>query len=73
MLISKVKGYEGPCKPTWINRNQLDHRFDGGVTGFFKLVKKRFGFYFKTGKKFHGIVRDGITVESTEIEDLHDI
>jgi len=66
MLISKVKRHEGLCKPTWINKNQLCHRFDGGVTGFFKLVKKRFGFYFKTGEEFHGIVRDGETVESTE-------
>jgi hypothetical protein len=72
MLISKVKGFEGPCKPTWINKNQIDRKFDGGVSGFFKLVKKRFGFYFKTGKQFHGIVRDGKHVETTELEDLYD-
>lgn len=72
MLFSKVKGHEGSCKSTWINKNQVCHRFDGGITGFFKLVKKRFGFYFKTGKEFHGIVRDGRTVGSTELEDLHD-
>ena len=72
MLISKVKGYEGPCKPTWINKNQVCHRLDGGVTGFFKLVKKRFGFYFRTGKEFHGIVKDGRTVKSTELKDLYD-
>ena len=71
MLISKIKGYEGPCKPTWINAHRVCHKFDRGVTGFFKLVKKRFGFYFKTGKEFHGIVRDGKYVESTELEDLY--
>jgi len=72
MLISKVKGFEGQCKPTWLNHNLVYHRFDGGVSGFFKLVEKRFGYYFKIGEEFHGIVRDGQTVESTEIEDSYD-
>lgn len=72
MLISKVEGYKGPCRPTWINKNQVCNRLDGGFTGFFKLVKKRFGLHFKTGEQFHGIVKDGKTVETTEIEDLYD-
>ncbi len=57
MLTSKVRRHEGLCKPTWVNCNQVCNRFDNGVTGFFKLVKRRFGFYLKTGKEFHGIVR----------------
>lgn len=65
MLISKVKGHEGLCKATWINRNQVCQRLDG-FTGFFKLVKKRFGFYVKYGEEFHGIVRPGGIVELTE-------
>ena len=65
MLTSKVKGYEGPCKPTWVNRNQVCNRFDGGVSGFFRLVRKRLGIHLKTGDQFHGIVRDGKIVEST--------
>ena len=72
MLISRVKGFEGPCKPTVLNRNKVCHRFDGGVTGFFKLVKKRFGFYFKTGKEFHGIIKSKNFIDSTELEDLYD-
>jgi len=71
MLISKVKRFEGLCKPIWINRNQVCHKFDNGVSGFFKLVKKKFGFYFKTGKEFHGIIKDRKHVESTELEDLY--
>ena len=65
MLISKVRRHEGLCKPAWVNRNQVCNRFDNGVTGFFKLVKRRFGFYLKTGKEFHGIVRSNNIVEST--------
>jgi len=65
MFISKVKRHEGLCKPTWVNRNQVCNRFDNGITGFFKLVKRRFGFYLKTGEEFHGIVRSGNIVEST--------
>lgn len=64
MLISKVKGFEGPCKPTWLNKSQLYNRLDGGISGFFKLVEKKFGFYFKIGKEFHGIIRDGKHVET---------
>ncbi len=71
MLISKVKGFEGPCKPTWVNRNQIDHRLNGGVSGFFKLVIKKFGVHFRTGKEFHGIVRDGKHVEPTELEESY--
>ena len=70
MLMSEVKGFEGLCKPTWINRNIVCIRLDGGITGFFKLVKKRWGFYFKTGKEFHGIIDYKGYVYSTEIRNV---
>ena len=62
-----VDGFKGKCKPTWLNSNRWFHRIDGGISGFFKLTKKRFGFYWKTGEEFHGIIRNGI-VYSTEIK-----
>jgi len=65
ILNSKVPGFVGECSPTWINYNQVDHRIDGGITGFFKLVKKVWIFKVKTGKEFHGIIKNGI-VETTE-------
>jgi len=67
-LKSKVKGFEGLCKPIWLNKNQVCHRLDNGITGFFKLIHKKFGIYFKIGKEFHGIIKDRI-VYSTEKED----
>ncbi len=70
MFISRVKGFEGLCKPTWINKNQVCHKFDGGVSGFFKLVKMKWGFYFKTGKEFHGIIKDGKHVDTTKSEGI---
>ncbi len=63
---SNVKGYEGKCKPTWINKNQFCHRVDGGVTGFFKNVKKIWWFWIKVGKEFHGIVKANREIYSTE-------
>lgn len=62
ILKSNVPYYEGPCKPTWLNRNQIDNRMDGGVSGFFKIVRKlRFlPFYVKTGREFHGIIKGGV-------------
>jgi len=65
IITSKVPGYVGLCKPTWINRNQICHRIDGGITGFFKLVRKKWGIYWRTGKEFHGIIEDGV-VKTTE-------
>lgn len=66
MLTSVVPGFEGSCKPTWLNRNQIDIRLSGGVTGFFRLTKKVawFPVPIKTGKEFHGIIR-GRVVYST--------
>lgn len=64
-MISTVPGHEGRCKPTWINRNQVFNKIDGGITGFFKLVYRRYGFLWRYGPEFHGIIRDG-EVHSTE-------
>lgn len=61
-LTSVVPGFVGPCAPVWVNRNQVCRRLDGGVTGFFKLT--RWG-VFRVGDEFHGIIRQGLTVEST--------
>lgn len=71
LLISKVNNFEGLCKPVWINNNQVCHKFDGGITGFFRLVKKKYGFYWKTGEEFHGILINGY-VYSSIIEGYHD-
>lgn len=65
-LISKVKGFEGTCSPTWLNTNQILNRLDQGVTGFFKLVKPSFFGLRKTGKEFHGIINQDGIVETTE-------
>ena len=65
---SKVNGFEGKCKPVWSNNKTFLNRIDGGVSGFFKLVVKKYGFYWKTGEEFHGIItnwNDKI-VKSTE-------
>lgn len=65
-LQSTVPGHKGPCVPTWLNRNQINNRFDGGITGFFRRVKLVCGIPFcRTGPEFHGIIREGI-VESTK-------
>jgi len=65
-LESYVKGYEGYCKPTWINKNQVYHRMDGGVTGFFKNTKKWLCFDIKIGEEFHGIIKNDGCVYSTD-------
>ncbi len=65
-LTSKVPGFKGTCKPTWLNTNQVYNRFDDGITGFFRLVN-RFG--FKTGDVFHGIIKSDRCVYSTSDED----
>lgn len=66
-LQSKVKGNEGPCVPTWLNRNQVERRLYGGVSGFFRRVRVVLGVpIYKHGTEFHGIVRDGRTVQTTE-------
>ncbi len=58
-INSVVPGHRGRCRPTWWNRNQVCNKFDGGVTGFFRLVHRRWGFLVKYGPEFHGIARDG--------------
>lgn len=68
-LQSRVTGSEGPCRPTWLNQNQVFRRIDGGVTGFFRQIESRWWcpFGVMVGPEFHGIVRGrtGI-VESTQ-------
>jgi hypothetical protein len=58
-LDSQVEGFEGQCLPVWLNRNQIDIRFGGGVTGFFKRTKRVFGVPKRVGEEFHGIIKDG--------------
>jgi hypothetical protein len=69
-FLSIVPCFEGTCKPTWLNRNQIYNRVDGGVSGFFKLVRKPkfFPFYIKYGNEFHGIIH-GRVVSSTRLND----
>lgn len=65
MLISKVKGFEGECNPTWLNTNEIYKRTNRGYyTGFFKLVKPFLWFKIKYGEEFHGMII-GNTVVST--------
>ena len=55
---SEVPGHEGLCKASWLNRNQVCHRIDVGITGFFRLVRRnRFGFWKRMGPEFHGMIR----------------
>jgi len=64
-LISKVDEHEGLCWVTWVNRSGMDHRLSGGVTGFFKLMKNKFGILYQYGEEFHGIIR-GNEVHTTK-------
>jgi len=50
-MISKVKGFEGRCKPVWLNKNQIDWLGSGTITGFFRLTGKG---WFKG--EFHGAI-----------------
>lgn len=60
-LPSLVRGHVGPCKPTWLNRNEIARRIDGGTTGFFRNTRTILGFInVKTGEEFHGIIRGGV-------------
>ena len=73
ILESKVSGHEGPCTPTWLNRNYFDFREAKGVTGFFRSVHNsgHSFFYRKTGPEFHGIIKEGC-VYTTEKPIDHD-
>lgn len=62
-IESTVPGHEGPCYPTWINKNQVCHRIDDGISGFFK--NSIFGL------EFHGLIKDG-KVYDTKIEIYED-
>ena len=66
---SAVNDHEGPCFFTWENKNQIDSRVAGGVTGFFRKAEPTFipWVYKLTGKEFHGIIFwDDNIVHSTE-------
>ena len=68
---SQVKDYGGLCQAVWINTNQAYRRIcmprEAIATGFFRLVRKNWmGLYVRTGKKFHGMIVDGLDVRSTE-------
>ena len=68
---SKVPGHEGPCKPTWLNLNQIDRRTNGHfvATGFFRNVRRHWLFgWLKYGKEFHGGIKPDRTVHSTELQ-----
>lgn len=69
-LQSKVPGYPGPCVPIWVNDNSVCNRLDGGISGFFRLVRHRWYGRQKYGDEFHGIVRAGLEVETTSKEAL---
>ena len=59
-LISKVEGYEGECRPTWLNKNGFLRHQDQGISGFFRLVHRRFfGIPIRHGDEFHGIIKNG--------------
>jgi hypothetical protein len=69
-LRSKVPGYVGQCVPVWVNDNSVCNRLDGGISGFFRLVRHRWYGRQKYGDEFHGIVREGLEVEMTSKEAL---
>ena len=61
LFRSRVSDHICVCAPTWLNTNTVCNRLDGGVTGFFRPVERRFGLGLKkAGKEFHGIIRNGI-------------
>jgi len=65
---SAVEGHEGKCFDVWLNQNQLDQRFDMGVTGFFRPLKKKFPYI---GKVFHGIIKNDGKVHSTALPPIY--
>lgn len=52
---SVIPGFVGPCKPTWLNLNQVIIRLEGR-SGFFKLLKKVWWWPvpIRTGEEFWG-------------------
>ena len=72
MLMSKVPNHEGPCRAVWLNQNQVHHRLDGGVMGFFRLVRRGpwlWPVWLAYGSEFHGIIRgrSGVVVSTKEV------
>lgn len=66
-LTSLISGHEGPCKPTWLNKNIVDIRTTGAITGSFKNVRKHWLFgWIKFGKEFHGYIDSKGSVRTTE-------
>ena len=65
-FVSRVDGFEGECRPVWLNQNMVDRITSNGTTGFFRLVRPFiFGWHIKYGEEFHGIIKDGV-IYSTE-------
>lgn len=62
-LISEVKGHEGECYPTWINKNMVSARLNGYISGSFKKVRYICGIKFFIGDEFHGVI-SGKTVQN---------
>lgn len=55
ILNSTVPGFIGPCKHTYLDTNSIRIRFYG-MTGFFRLVEKRWWGFKMVGEEFHGEV-----------------
>lgn len=70
-LMSKVPNHIGYCKPTWLNRNQVCNRLDGGISGFFKNVHSVWWWPLpvRYGEEFHGIIRGDAMVYPTKEHD----
>lgn len=57
-ITSAVPKHKGECLFTWKNKNQIDNRLDGGISGFFRSVEPTFipCVHKMKGEEFHGIV-----------------
>lgn len=65
-----LESYKGECYPIWINQNQVDNRLDGGVSGFFRQVKRWHGIPYCVGEEFHGIQKWGESkISPTELKE----
>jgi hypothetical protein len=66
-LVSCVPDHEGFCKPVWLNTNQVHRRFGPGITGFFRLTRRRpwWPWPVAFGPEFHGLILPGGSVIST--------
>jgi hypothetical protein len=60
LLVSRVPGHIGSCRPIWLNTSQIDLRTQRcGITGFFRLVKPFLFWYKSYGEEFHGYIENG--------------